>query len=61
MSAIIKGMEIPVNCFNCSFCTTISDCLRIWVVCKAKDLAIDDQDAVKAGRPDWCPLEEVKT
>ena len=59
MSVLIKGMEMPKDCLHCPFSYMSSDCLKIWIICKVKDVSVTDGDAVKEGRPDWCPLVEV--
>lgn len=56
---LIKNMKMPENCLHCGFSHMASDCLKIWIICKPKDISVADGDAVKDGRPDWCPLVEV--
>lgn len=56
---LIKDMEMPKDCLHCGFSHMASDCLKIWIICKPKDISVTDGDAVKEGRPDWCPLVEV--
>lgn len=58
---LIKNMKMPENCLHCGFSHMASDCLKIWIICKPKDISVTDGDAVKDGRPDWCPLVEVPT
>lgn len=58
---LIKNMKMPVDCLHCGFSHMASDCLKIWIICKPKDISVTDGDAVKEGRPDWCPLIEVPT
>lgn len=55
----IKNMKMPKDCLHCGFSHMASDCLKIWIICKPKDITVADDDAVKDGRPDWCPLVEV--
>lgn len=56
---LIKNMKMPENCLHCGFSYMASDCLKVWIICKPKDIFVTDGDAVKDGRPDWCPLVEV--
>lgn len=58
---LIKDTKMPENCLHCGFSHMASDCLKIWIICKPKDISVTDGDAVKDGRPDWCPLIEVPT
>ena len=58
---LIKNMKMPKDCLHCDFSHMASDCLKIWIICKPKDISVTDGDAVKDGRPDWCPLIEVPT
>ena len=48
MSVLIKGMEMPENCYECS-------CYR------EDDICNNDCEYryVYDGRPDWCPLVEL--
>ena len=59
MSVLIKDIGLPNNCLHCPFSHMASDCLKIWIVCKVKDVSVTDGDAVEEGRPNWCPLVEI--
>ena len=59
MSVLIKGMQMPKNCMHCGFSHMAFYSLKMWIVCKPKDISVTTGDAVKDGRPDWCPLIEV--
>lgn len=68
MSVLIH-MEMPDNCFHCSFCRNdLSSPSRLYVDCTATDSTIiecDYEDSEEAwrklhdGRPEWCPLVEL--
>ena len=59
MGIYLPNMEMPKDCLHCPFSYMSSDCLKIWIICKVKDVSVSDGDAVQEGRPDWCPLVEV--
>ena len=52
MSLLIKGMEMPPNCFECPCCDTH------YGTCKATK---NQPRAGVYGIPKWCPLVEVPT
>lgn len=68
MSVLIKSMEMPDNCFHCSFCRNdLSSPSRLYVDCTATDSTIiecDYEDSEEAwrklhdGRQERCPLVE---
>jgi len=60
MSILIHNMRMPNNCLNCKFSYMNSNCMKVWIVCKVIDKTIKDSDVAKDGRPDYCPLVEVK-
>ena len=58
MSVLIRGMEIPRNCFECrfqdmEFCHAYHD--------HSGDAEYIPDDILDVSRPDWCPLIEVPT
>lgn len=46
MSVLIKGMEMPENCWDCPL-ESYSECYN-------------GRQVGSIDRPEWCPLEEVK-
>jgi len=50
MSVLIKGMEMPKDCEQCP-CSDSYGCAVLSQIMATKE---------KLGRPDWCPLAEVK-
>ena len=61
MSVFIKGMDMPVDCRDCRLMDFDTDSGKTW--CSPADaiLAEDWNPIPFNGRPDWCPLVEVKT
>lgn len=60
MSVLIKGMEMPENCFNCPFGISVN----FGVLCCPTHTTISDDnlfdvDGRELGRQDWCPLVHV--
>ena len=59
MSILIKGMDMPENCIKCI--------MQVGGWCYVSPPEIDERvattvdEAVEQGKPDWCPLVEVKT
>lgn len=49
MSVLIKGMDMPKRCVDCP--------MYLAGMCSAK---LMNGRCPLDGRPDWCPLEEVK-
>ena len=47
-NVLIKGMEMPENCYDCKF-----ECENLCCVIGRRTESLD--------RPDWCPLVEVPT
>lgn len=51
MSVIVKGMQLPANCYSCGLANFLSDgepyCVRTMKPCTHINLV----------RPSWCPLE----
>jgi hypothetical protein len=69
MGVYINGMDMPDNCFHCSFCRNdLSSPVRLRVDCTATDNTIIecDYDSEEAwiklhdGRQEWCPLAEIE-
>ena len=61
MSAYIKGMEMPNECRGCLMMVYHESTGKTW--CSPADaiLAEGYKPIPFDGRPDWCPLVEVKT
>ena len=72
MSVLIKGMEMPYGCANCSFCSSpIYDCKGRATYCcnidieelRGKDVTEEVLNMWEGGAsesfPAWCPLVEV--
>lgn len=72
MSVLIKGMEMPYGCANCSFCSSpIYDCKGMATYCcnidveelRGKDVTEEVLNMWECGAsesfPAWCPLIEV--
>ena len=56
MSVIVRGMEMPECCAMCPLCHRNFDGNETRLACYAtKKWAYED-----SGRPEWCPLFEVK-
>ena len=58
MSILIKGMRMPENCIKCP--------MQFGGMCYVMPAEVDEsrvaptvEDALKQGKPDWCPLVEV--
>lgn len=72
MSVLVKGMDMPLGCIYCTFCSYSSE--RDWqgakYCCTAPvydaiggdltDLVRTMYDYGRPSRPDWCPLQEVE-
>lgn len=56
MSVIIKGLEMPACCAHCPMCYDFD---RDKYFCSALDDAPIVEN-ITAGRPEYCPLEEVE-
>ena len=59
MSILIKGMRMPENCIKCP--------MQFGGMCYVMPADVDEsrvaptvEEAVKQGKPEWCPLVEVK-
>lgn len=59
MSVLIKGMRMPENCIKCP--------MQFGGMCYVMPAEVDEsrvaptvEEALKQGKPDWCPLIEVK-
>lgn len=52
MSILIKGMEMPENCFECPLRQNYID----GILCRA----VGGWNDYNAGKPTWCPLVEVQ-
>lgn len=61
MLVLIKGMEIPKECRECMLSEYHDRTGKTW--CKPADklLAEDRKPIQFDGRPDWCPIVEIKT
>lgn len=55
MSVLIKGMEMPLRCFECPCCHTIG-----YFECVLMHKDLRREHGINIGRPDWCPLVEIK-
>lgn len=58
MSILIKGMRMPENCIKCP--------MQFGGMCYVMPADVDEsrvaptvEEALKQGKPDWCPLVEV--
>ena len=58
MSILIKGMEMPENCIKCP--------MQFGGMCYVMPAEVDEsrvaptvEEALKQGKPDWCPLIEI--
>ena len=58
MSILIKGMRMPENCIKCP--------MQFGGMCYVMPAEVDEsrvaptvEEALKQGKPDWCPLVEV--
>lgn len=59
MSVIIKGMEIPEDCRECTMCGYECDIGRTRCIIECRILAEHYKTIPFDGRPDWCPLVEL--
>lgn len=61
MSVLIKGMEMPSECRNCRMSVYHGNTGKTW--CTPADAILADgyRPVPFDGRPDWCPLVEIKT
>lgn len=58
MSILIKGMRMPENCIKCP--------MQFGGMCYVMPAEVDEsrvaptvEEALKQGKPDWCPLVEI--
>ena len=58
MSILIKGMRMPENCIKCP--------MQFGGICYVMPAEVDEsrvaptvEEALKQGKPDWCPLIEI--
>ena len=58
MSILIKGMRMPKNCIKCP--------MQFGGMCYVMPAEVDEsrvaptvEEALKQGKPDWCPLVEI--
>lgn len=58
MSVLIKGMRMPENCIKCP--------MQFGGMCYVMPADVDEsrvaptvEEALKQGKPDWCPLVEI--
>lgn len=57
MSVLIKGMEMPENCYECPCLRHDSiDGMRAYQC----NITMILHDGIGDGRPDWCPLVEIQ-
>ena len=66
MSVIIRGMDMPGKCNECQFCVNgfteeapVYECAALGA--ENVSVLVDDHGKPFDFRPDWCPLEFVKT
>lgn len=59
MDVVVKGMEMPIDCELCNFRHYTLDNLG-WTVWCRQTGEIVCRVGESQGRPDWCPLIEVK-
>lgn len=52
MSVLIKGMEMPVGCFECIMTDRLFNGSEIWLCCNVLQRAVSDDGE----KPDDCPL-----
>lgn len=57
MSIIIKGVRMPIRCFDCPMNVRIHNDTE-WC-CNFTGDTIDESQEFRR-RPDWCPLEEAE-
>lgn len=73
MSVIIKGMDMPYGCANCSFVSEVTYDSKGWAkyFCKVdvdgvrgksvtNEVISMNEGNLSAIFPDWCPLEEAE-
>ena len=60
MSVIVKGMEMPSDCCECRLMDYDLYTGKTWCFPADAILAEDYNPIGFDGRPDWCPLAEVK-
>lgn len=66
MSILIKGMEMPKNCYGCPLSeqreeTDMGARFTYMVDCKKNSFDDGTFEGRRKTRPDWCPLIEVPT
>ena len=66
MSVIVRGMSMPGKCNECQFCVNgfteeapVYECAALGA--ENVSVLVDDYGKPFDFRPDWCPLEFVKT
>lgn len=57
MSVLIKGMEMPENCYACQLCDEV-EAFTNEFICYCTGKAYEDVTKYADCRPEWCPLEE---
>lgn len=60
MSVLIKGMDMPSECRGCKLMDYDINTGKTWCFPADAILAEDYKSIDFDGRPDWCPLVEVK-
>ena len=60
MSVLVKNMEMPKDCRECRLMEYHSNLGETWCAPAVGLLAVDFKPIPFDGRPDWCPLVELK-
>jgi len=60
MSVLVKGMEMPKDCRECRLMEYHSNLGETWCAPAVELLAVNFESIPFDGRPDWCPLVELK-
>lgn len=58
MSVLVKGMRMPENCIKCPMCFG-GMCYVMPAEVDESRVAPTVEEALKQGKPDWCPLIEI--
>ena len=61
MSIIVRGMEMPTDCRECRLMEYHCSTGETWCAPAERILTVDFKPIPFDGRPDWCPLVEIKT
>ena len=60
MSVVVRGIDMPENCRECPFEGYHSDIGQTYCMACSKVLATAFKPISFDGRPNWCPLFEIK-